>query len=104
MVVNQELSWDEVVHHVRLKLNEKRGVWSQISEDLAKVENQSPPTIYRWLRDFSDASYLKVDGGRLARLAQVLQIPVRFMIPLPRKGGSGLRIAPLRARRVRARG
>jgi len=100
----QEVGWEELVGIVRRRLNDKQGSWKQIAADLAKVEGGQPTTCYRWLREFSDAHFHKVDGGKLARLAQVLAIPVRFSVPLARDGLSGTRRRLQLQRRGKGRG
>ena len=97
----QEVDWDELVRLVRRRLNDRLGSWGPISEDLARVEAARPSACYRWLREFSDARFTKVDGGRLARLAQVLALPVRFSVPLARNGPAGTRRRLTAARKAR---
>ena len=90
-----ELPWDELVTMVRKRLNDNIGSWGQISGDLAKVESSRASAIYRWMREFSDAKYVKVDGGRLSRLAQVMGLPVSFRVPLRRTNGATTRARSL---------
>ena len=73
-----EFDYPELVRRVRERLNAKRGGWRAIAYDLARSEGGTQEACYRWLREFSDATFKKVEGDRLQHLARALGITIVY--------------------------
>ena len=82
-----EMDYPELVEMVRKRLNDQRGNWREIAYKLGRSEGVDPDSAYRWLREFSDGTFAKVDGGKLQRVAHAVGCHIIYSID-PMKNGT----------------